>query len=132
MLSLLIALTPRGADIALLEAKYSDRFNYLADNTFYSARLGQGITFVRTYGDNYQSVLYEDVIIRHVQSLFPDGTRFGTIRVTPVQTTALYDGWMVYYNTVLPIVTVQADVPETYGRWDFSKLPNNIIVEGLL
>ena len=132
VLSLLIALTPRGADVALLELKYSDNFNYLSDNTFYSSRLGQGITFVRAYGDDYQAKLYEEAIVRYVQSLFPDGTRFGRIQVTPVQTTDLFDGWDTYFFLVAPEITVYADIPETYWRPNTLIFPPNITVEGLL
>lgn len=131
VLSLLIALTPRGADIAILEARYSDRFEYQSGNEFYSERLADTFSYVRIYGDDYQSKLHEDTIVRHVKSLFPDGTKFGAITVTPVQTKDLYTGWADYYNEVSPTVIVQAGIPETYGRWDTSKLPNNIIVEGL-
>lgn len=116
----------------MLELKYSDRFNYLMDNTFYSERLEQGITCVRAYGDDYQAKLYEEDIVRNVKLLFPEGSRFGAIRVASVQTKTLFDSWSSYYGLVAPTVYVQVSVPETYGKWEFSRLPSNIIVEGLL
>ena len=132
VLSLLIAVTPNGANVAVLEARYSDSFNYLVADEYYSDRLSRAVKYNRTFGDNYQSILYEDSIIRHVKSLFPERTVFGTITVDEVQTKGLFFGWSDFYEHVLPTVTVQAKIPFIYEGWDLSRLPKNIHVEVLL
>ncbi len=129
LFALLLSLQPHGADLLLLELKYSDNFTYITDDRYYADILGSAVKYSRTYGTNYYSVLYEDTIVENIQTKFPIGTVFGDISVAEVQTDAIFFGWQSFYNTARPTVVVHAKLPEEYERWGEHNLPDNVKLE---